>query len=76
MATQTEQTDIAVLKTEVKTIKEVLVRVESKIDAQSELFVSRTEFNEFKQRWFFSHTLSAIAGSVVAGISVYILTNK
>lgn len=74
MATAQETTDIAVLKTEVKTIKDVLVRVESKIDAQNDLYVTRNEFNEFKQRWFLSHTLAGFAGAVLAGVLVYILT--
>lgn len=75
MATANEQTDIAVLKTEVKTIKEVMVRIEQKIDNQTDLYVTRNEFNEFKQRWFLSHTLAAVAGSIITGLIVYFLTN-
>jgi hypothetical protein len=75
MATANEATDIAVLKTEVKTIKEVLVRVESKIDAQTDLYVTRTEFNEFKQRWILSHTLAAVTGSIITGLVIYFLTH-
>lgn len=74
MTTAAETTDIAVLKTEVKTIKEVMVRIEGKIDAQNDLYVTRSEFNEFKQRWFLSHTLAAVAGATIAGVLVYILT--
>jgi hypothetical protein len=75
MATATEATDIAVLKTKVENIEKVMVRVEQKIDAQTDLYVTRTEFNEFKQRWFFSHTLAAVAGSVITGLIVYFLTH-
>lgn len=74
MATAAEVTDIAVLKTKVDNIEKVLGRVESKIDAQNELYITRTEFNEFKQRWFLSHSLSAVLGAVMAGLIVYYLT--
>lgn len=75
MATASETTDIAVLKTEVKTIKEVLVRVESKIDAQNELYVTRSEFQEFKKRWFLSHTVAGASGSILTGVIIYIINN-
>lgn len=75
MATHSEATDIAVLKTEVKTIKEVLQRVEQKIDEQTNLYVTRAEFNEFKQRWFLSHTLAGVAGAVLTGVVVYAITH-
>lgn len=75
MATQSEQTDIAVLKTKVDNIEKVLVRVEQKIDSQTDLYVTRTEFNEFKQKWFLSHSMAAIIGSVLTGLIVYFLTH-
>lgn len=74
MATAAETTDIAVLKTKVENIEKIMGRVEGKIDAQTDLYVTRNEFNEFKQRWFLSHSLSAVAGAVIAGVLVYILT--
>lgn len=75
MATAVETTDIAVLKTKVDNIDKVIARVESKIDAQTDLYVTRTEFNEFKQRWFLSHTLAGLAGGVLTGVVIYIINN-
>jgi uncharacterized protein YgiM (DUF1202 family) len=74
--TTPQTTDIAVLKTKVENIDKVLTRVETKIDAQSELYVTRTEFNEFKSKWLLSHTLSAVMGSVLTGLIVYFLTRR
>jgi len=74
MATASETTDIAVLKTKMENVEIVLSRVEKKIDAQTDLYVTRTEFNEFKQRWFLSHSLAAVIGSVLTGLIVYFLT--
>lgn len=75
MATPHENADIAVLKTKVENIESVLVRVESKLDAQSTNFVTQAEFSEFKKRWFLSHTLAAISGSVLTGVVIYIITH-
>lgn len=75
MATAAETTDIAVLKTKVDNIEKVLGRVEGKIDAQTDLYVTRTEFNEFKTRWLLSHTLTALIGAVLSGLIVYFLTH-
>lgn len=75
MATASEATDIAILKTKVENIEKVLSRVEGKIDAQTDLYVSRTEFNEFKARWLLSHSLSAVLGAVMSGLIVYFLTH-
>lgn len=76
MAPTPQITDIAVLKTKVENIDKVLTRVESKIDAQNELYVTRVEFNEFKQRWFLSHSLAAVIGAVLSGLIVFFITHK
>lgn len=65
-----ENADIAVLKSEMKSLKDAALRIEEKLDKQNEVYVSKGEFNEFKQRWFLSHTLAAVMGAVISGILV------
>lgn len=65
-----ENADIAVLKSEMKSLKDAALRIEEKLDKQNEVYVSKSEFNEFKQRWFLSHTLAAIMGAIISGVVV------
>jgi len=75
MATATENSDIAVLKSEMGSVKETVARIESKLDAQAGVYVTQVEFAEFKKRWFLSHTMAAGAGAVITYVIVYILTH-
>lgn len=74
MATKTESAEIAVLQTQMKSVMECVSRIEEKLDLQTSMFVTKSEFNEFKKRWLLSHTMSAFAGSVVTAITIYIIT--
>jgi len=75
MATKTESAEIAVLQTQVGSLIESVARIEEKIDNQAGSYVTRGEFNEFKKRWFYSHSMSAFFGSLLTGISIYIITH-
>jgi hypothetical protein len=71
-----ESTDpaVAVLQSQMSTATDTLARIETKLDTFNSMFVSKAEFQEFKQRWFLSHTLAAVAGAVVTGVLTYIIT--
>ena len=75
MATKTESAEIAVLQTQMKSVMEGVSRIEEKLDTQLGLFVTKSEFDEFKKRWLLSHTMSAFAGSVVTALTIYIITH-
>lgn len=75
MATQKEQADIAVLSSQMGDVIKRLDNIDKKMDLSGSLYVTRTEFAEFKQRWFLSHTLSGLLGAVVSGLAVYYLTH-
>jgi len=75
MATKTESAEIAVLQTQVSSLIESVARIEEKIDNQAGIYVTRGEFEEFKKRWFLSHSISALFGSIVTGISIYVITH-
>lgn len=76
MANIKEQASIAVLSSQMNEVIKRLDNIDKKQSEQVSLYVTRSEFGEFKQRWFFSHTLAAIAGAVMSGLVVYYLTNK
>jgi hypothetical protein len=67
---------VAVLQSQMSTMSDTVSRIETKLDAFNNNFVTKAEFSEFKQRWFFSHTLAAVAGSVMSGVIVYFLVHK
>lgn len=75
MATAKEQSDIAVLNSQMGDVIKRLDSMNRKLDDQQNLYLTRTEFNEFKSRWFFSHSLAAIVGAVLSGLIVYYLTH-
>ena len=75
MATKTESAEIAVLQTQMKSVMDCATRIEEKLDMQTSMFVTSAEFNEFKKRWLLSHSMSAIAGSVVTALIIYIITH-
>lgn len=74
MATMQENADIAVLKSQMKTALEGITSINQKLDNQAGLYVTQSEFTEFKKRWFLSHTLAGLAGSVLTGVILYIIT--
>lgn len=74
MTTKSQDPAVAVLQSQMKTVSDTVSRIETKLDAFNSSFVTKAEFAEFKQRWFFSHTLAGLAGAVLAGVIVYIIT--
>lgn len=75
MTNISENASIAVLQNEMKTLSATTARIETKLDTQSSMFLTRNEFNEFKARWFLSHTMAGLAGAVLTGVTIYILTH-
>lgn len=68
MATASENSDIAVLQTEMKSVKDAVLRIETKLDAYNMLFVTRNEFVAFKKQYWLSHTLTALVSAALAGL--------
>lgn len=75
MATKSENADIAVLQTEMKTMSDAVRRIETKLDMQNAVYVTRGEFDEFKKRWVMSHLIAAIVPSILTGLVVHFLVN-
>ena len=73
---KSKDSEIAVLQNQVQVMTETVTRIEVKLDAFNNNFVSRSEFSEFKQRWFLSHTLASLAGAILSGVLVYVLTHR
>lgn len=71
MATVSENPDIAVLQTEMKSVKDSLLRIETKLDTYNGLFVTRNEFNTFKKQYWLSHTLTALVTAAITGLIFY-----
>ena len=75
MATKTEAAEIAILQTQMATVLASVARIEKKLDEQAAIFITRGEFDEFKKRWFLSHSISALFGSIITGLSIYVITH-
>ena len=75
MATKSENSDIAVLQTQMQAALDVLAAIQKKLDTQDDKFVPRTEFEEFKRRWALSHLLTAIISGAFVGLVVYFFTH-
>ena len=75
MASQAENAAIAVLQSQMKSALEGIATINNKLDTQSGLYVTQAEFQEFKRRWFLSHTMAALAGSIITGVAIYALTH-
>lgn len=76
MATQSENADIAVLQTEMRTLKDAALRIETKLDAFNAMFVTRGEFNAFKRQYWLSHSMTAIITAAITGLVLYFLKVK
>lgn len=75
MTAQSIDSDVAVLKSQMATTLDTVGRIETKLDTFNNQFVTKAEFEEFKKRWFLSHTMAGIAGAVLASVIVYIINN-
>lgn len=75
MTAQTLDSDVAVLKSQMATTLDTVGRIETKLDTFNNQFVTKAEFDEFKKRWFLSHTMAGIAGAVLTGVVVYAITH-
>lgn len=63
--------DIATLKTQMSVALSELKQINDKLDNFYTSFVSRSEFNEFKSKSWYSHTLSAIAGAALVSLVAF-----
>lgn len=70
-----EDPAVAVLQSQVATLTETANRIETKLDTFNANYVTKFEFDEFKKRWFLSHTLAGVAGSVLTGVIIYAINN-
>lgn len=70
MATKSENADIAVLQTQMKTVQDAVMRIETKLDTQINTYVTKNEFDEYKksQNWqkVFLSVGSLVVGALVA----------
>lgn len=73
MATVSENADIAVLQSEMRTVKDATLRIETKIDAYNTIFVTRNEFNAFKRQYWLSHSMTALITAAISGLIFYFL---
>lgn len=74
--TSNEKADIAVLQSQMTTVIKGVSDINTKLDSQLALFVTKGEFNEFKKRWALSHTVVAIMTAVLTGLIIYFITGK
>lgn len=74
MATKSENADIAVLQSQMSSVLEGIKRIDKKLDDQTNLYVTRGEFDEFKKRWALSHIIVGIISAIVTGLVVYFFT--
>lgn len=76
MTTISENADIAVLQTEMKSVKDTVLRIETKLDTQTSMYVTRTEFMAFKRQYWLSHSLTAVLTAVVTYLVAYFILAK
>lgn len=76
MATVSENADIAVLQTEMKSVKDTVLRIETKLDTQTSMYVTRAEFMAFKKQYWLSHTLTAVLTAVFTYLVVYFILGR
>jgi len=82
MATKSENADIAVLQTEMKTVNETLGKIDSKLtvmdeklDVANSLEKRVTTLEKARAKNWIFNTLSAIAGAVLLYLIQYVLTH-
>ena len=73
--TTNDSAAIAVLQSQMTSMTTVVERIDTKLDALNTLYVTKAEFAEFKQRWFLSHTLAAVFGGLLTGLTTYVITH-
>jgi hypothetical protein len=75
MATKSENSDIAVLQTQMQTALEGIGEIKVILSSQDNKYMLRTEFNEFKSRWALSHALVSIISIIFASLATYYFTS-
>lgn len=80
MSTKSENSEIAVLQTQMEEVKEGLKnvnltvqRIETKMDEHNKNYVLLTDFIAFKKQYWLSHTLTAILTAIIIGIVEYVV---
>lgn len=73
MATISENADIAVLQSQMKTLINSVDAISTKLDNQNSIYITRGEFTEFKSRWLFSHVIVALLTAIIVGLIEYFI---
>lgn len=80
MSTKSDNSEIAVLQTQMEEVKEGLrsvnstvERIETKIDDRNEKYVLRSDFTAFKKQYWLSHTLTALLTAIIIGVIEYVV---
>lgn len=68
MLTKSENSEIAVLQNEMGNIKDIVKRIEHKLDSQVMTYVPREEFIAFKKQWWLTHTMTALITAVLVAL--------
>lgn len=82
MATKSENAEIAVLQSQVLTVKDDIKEVKADvkevkdiITGANDIYVSKVEFAAFKRQYWLSHTLTALLTAIVVATVEYIVLN-
>lgn len=80
MSTKSENSEIAVLQTQMeevkdglKNLKTTVERIENKIDERNEKYVLHSDFSAFKRQYWLSHTLTALLTAIIIGTIEYVV---
>lgn len=76
MSTSSERSEIAVLQSEMKGVKDTLQRIESKLDVQNQALVPRTEFDAFKKSVKLNYILMVIVSAVITAMAYALIVGK
>ncbi len=71
MATKSENSEIAVLQTQMSNVEQTVARIESKLDTQANAYVTKDEFLAFKKQYWMSHTITALVTAIITGLVFY-----
>jgi primosomal protein N' len=71
MATKSENADIAVLQTQMANVEAAVRRIETKIDNQSNAYVTHSEFDSYKKSQTWQKVSLGIASVIIGALVTY-----